>query len=48
MLFDRRAHHIEVGQRIRAVAQGPDGAVYTLTDQTDGEVLRLSPAAGGG
>ncbi|MFL5283374.1 MAG: PQQ-dependent sugar dehydrogenase [Rhodopila sp.] len=40
----RGEHRIEVGQRIRDVAQGPDGAVYALTDQTDGEILRLSPA----
>jgi len=30
--------------RIRAVAQGPDGLVYLLTDAADGRVLRLSPA----
>ncbi|HUF57601.1 MAG TPA: PQQ-dependent sugar dehydrogenase [Thermohalobaculum sp.] len=34
---------IEFGTRIREVAQGPDGAVYLLTDQPDGEVLRLTP-----
>jgi aldose sugar dehydrogenase len=44
----RGEHRIELGQRIRDVAQGPDGAVYALTDQTDGEILRLSPAGGGG
>jgi glucose/arabinose dehydrogenase len=43
----RGEHRIELGQRIRDVAQGPDGAVYALTDQTDGEILRLSPAGGG-
>lgn len=32
--------------RIRAVAQGPDGLVYLLTDAADGRVLRLSPAGG--
>jgi glucose/arabinose dehydrogenase len=40
----RGEHRIELGQRIRDVAQGPDGAVYALTDQTDGDILRLSPA----
>jgi glucose/arabinose dehydrogenase len=40
----RGEHRIELGQRIRDVAQGPDGAVYALTDQTDGEILRLFPA----
>ncbi|HEV7264329.1 MAG TPA: PQQ-dependent sugar dehydrogenase [Falsiroseomonas sp.] len=29
--------------RIRDVEQGPDGAVYLLTDQQDGNVWRLSP-----
>lgn len=33
---------IEIGQRIRDVRQGPDGAVYLLTDQSDGELLRLT------
>jgi glucose/arabinose dehydrogenase len=40
----RGEHRLELGQRIRDVAQGPDGAVYALTDQTDGEILQLSPA----
>jgi glucose/arabinose dehydrogenase len=31
-------------ERIRDVVQGPDGAVYLLTDDTDGELLRVSPA----
>jgi glucose/arabinose dehydrogenase len=38
---------IDMGKRIRDVAQGPDGAVYILTDRSDGEILRLSPAGGG-
>lgn len=33
---------LDLGVRIREVAQGPDGAVYLLTDQEDGEILRLS------
>jgi aldose sugar dehydrogenase len=44
----RGEHRIELGQRIRDVAQGPDGAVYALTDETNGEILRLSPVKGGG
>jgi len=34
---------IPMGARIRDVAQGPDGAVYALTDEDDGKVLRLTP-----
>jgi aldose sugar dehydrogenase len=35
---------ISLGQRIRDVRQGPDGAVYVLTDEASGEILRLTPA----
>ena len=34
---------IAMGSRIRDVAQGPDGAVYALTDGGDGKLLRLTP-----
>jgi glucose/arabinose dehydrogenase len=34
----------ELGERIRDVRQGPDGAVYLLTDSRDGRVLRITPA----
>jgi glucose/arabinose dehydrogenase len=30
--------------RIREVAQGPDGAIYLLTDDNDGKLLKLTPA----
>jgi glucose/arabinose dehydrogenase len=33
---------IPMGRRIRDVAQGPDGAVYALTDENNGAVLRLT------
>jgi glucose/arabinose dehydrogenase len=33
---------IPMGTRIRDVVQGPDGAVYALTDEADGKILRLS------
>ncbi|MEZ5827194.1 MAG: PQQ-dependent sugar dehydrogenase [Hyphomicrobiales bacterium] len=33
---------IPMGARIRDVAQGLDGAVYVLTDEADGKVLRLT------
>ena len=35
----------ELRQRIRDVRQGPDGLLYLLTDEEDGMVLRLEPAA---
>ncbi|HYG90269.1 MAG TPA: PQQ-dependent sugar dehydrogenase [Azospirillum sp.] len=34
----------ELGKRIRDVRQGPDGALYLLTDESDGEILRVTPA----
>ena len=36
----------ELNERIRDVRQGPDGAVYILTDNAAGRILRLTPAAG--
>jgi glucose/arabinose dehydrogenase len=32
------------GQRVRDVEQGPDGLIYLLTDQPDGQLLRIEPA----
>jgi len=34
-----------IGQRVRDVEQGPDGLIYLLTDQPDGQLLRIEPAA---
>jgi aldose sugar dehydrogenase len=34
----------EVGQRMRDVRTGPDGALYLVTDEEDGQVLRVIPA----
>jgi glucose/arabinose dehydrogenase len=34
---------IPIGARVRDVRAGPDGAVYVLTDDSDGRLLRLSP-----
>jgi glucose/arabinose dehydrogenase len=31
------------GLRIRDVAQGPDGAIYVATDESDAVILRLAP-----
>jgi len=35
----------DLGERIRDVAQGPDGMIYLLTDSRDGRILRVTPAA---
>jgi glucose/arabinose dehydrogenase len=35
----------ELHQRIRDVRQGPDGLLYVVTDEDDGALLRISPAA---
>jgi glucose/arabinose dehydrogenase len=34
---------VDLGARIRDVRMGPDGAVWVLTDHTDGRILRLVP-----
>jgi glucose/arabinose dehydrogenase len=33
----------ELGQRVRDVRQGPDGLIYLLTDEEEGQLLRLVP-----
>jgi glucose/arabinose dehydrogenase len=33
----------EVGERVRDVRVAPDGAVYVLTDERDGKLLRIDP-----
>jgi len=42
----REAQRIDLGLRARAVAQGPDGALWVLEDgrKGDGRLLKLSPA----
>jgi glucose/arabinose dehydrogenase len=37
---------ISIGQRVRDVRQGPDGLLYILTDQDNGQLIRLEPAGG--
>jgi len=34
----------ELRMRIRDVTQGPDGALYVVTDASNGQILRISPA----
>jgi glucose/arabinose dehydrogenase len=34
----------DLKHRIRDVRQGPDGLVYVLTDEENGELIRLEPA----
>lgn len=40
----REAARYEFGNRLRAVVQGPDGALWVLEDGEDGRLLRLVPA----
>ncbi|MGD1901210.1 MAG: PQQ-dependent sugar dehydrogenase [Geitlerinemataceae cyanobacterium] len=35
---------IAIGQRVRDVRQGPDGLLYVLTDEDNGQLLRFEPA----
>lgn len=35
---------IRVGQRVRDVRQGPDGKLYLLTDESNGQLIRLDPS----
>jgi aldose sugar dehydrogenase len=34
---------IKIGQRVRDVRQGPDGLLYILTDEQNGQLIRLEP-----
>jgi glucose/arabinose dehydrogenase len=33
----------ELGERVRDVAQGPDGLLYIVTDNANGRVMRIIP-----
>jgi len=35
---------IPIAERVRAVKQGPDGLLYVLTDEEDGELVRIEPS----
>ncbi|TVP79549.1 PQQ-dependent sugar dehydrogenase [Thioalkalivibrio sp.] len=35
----------EIGERLRDIRSGPDGALYLLTDKPDGRVLRVTPGS---
>ncbi|MEO1590590.1 MAG: PQQ-dependent sugar dehydrogenase [Cyanobacteria bacterium J06632_22] len=37
------AELIPIGQRVRDVRQGPDGLIYVLTDEDNGQLLRIEP-----
>ncbi len=36
---------ISIGQRVRDVRQGPDGFLYVLTDEQNGQLIRLQPSS---
>ncbi|MEM9217992.1 MAG: PQQ-dependent sugar dehydrogenase [Cyanobacteria bacterium P01_F01_bin.150] len=36
-------YFMPIGQRVREVKQGPDGLIYVLTDEDNGQLLRLAP-----
>ena len=42
----REAERFAMGARIRAVEQGPDGAIWVLEDGRGGRLLRLAPRSG--
>lgn len=35
----------DLGERVRDVVEGPDGAIYLVTDEPDGRLLKLVPAS---
>ncbi len=39
----REAERFEMGKRVRAVVEGPDGAIWLLEDKRGGRLLRLTP-----
>ncbi len=43
VVHEERLLEKELGERVRDVAQGPDGAIYLLTDESKGRLMRLVP-----
>jgi glucose/arabinose dehydrogenase len=39
----REAARYDMGQRIREIEQGPDGAIYLLEDGANARLLKLTP-----
>jgi glucose/arabinose dehydrogenase len=39
----RHEERIAIGKRVRDVREGPDGALYLVTDEEAGSVLRVVP-----
>lgn len=37
---------IDIGQRVRDVRQSPDGLLYILTDEANGQLIRIEPISG--
>jgi glucose/arabinose dehydrogenase len=44
VVHEERLLKQELGKRIRTVVNGPDGALYLLTDEPDGQILRIVTA----
>ena len=40
----QKEERISIGKRVRDVREGPDGALYLVTDEDAGEILRVVPA----
>ncbi len=43
----REKARVPIGARVRDVVQGPEGAIYVLTDEDDGRLLKLTPQPDG-
>ncbi|HEX5649173.1 MAG TPA: PQQ-dependent sugar dehydrogenase [Steroidobacteraceae bacterium] len=45
VVHEERLFRKELGKRIRTIVNGPDGALYLLTDESDGQIIRVVPAS---